>query len=95
MNEAVLAGAATARAKLVFADNLYMYTPPAGGPLTEDAPQRPTSRKGAVRKALADRGGSTSPGPCTTSRTSRGGWPRWRRTTVPTAGRGSCRPRPR
>jgi nucleoside-diphosphate-sugar epimerase len=55
MNEAVIAGASAAGAKLVFADNLYMYTPPAAGPLTEDAPQRPTSRKGAVRKALADR----------------------------------------
>lgn len=54
MNEAVLAGATAAEAKLVFADNLYMYAPPEG-PLTEDAPQRPTSRKGAVRLALADR----------------------------------------
>ncbi len=54
MNDAVLAGAAAAEAKLVFADNLYMYAPP-DGPLTEDAPQRPTSRKGAVRLALADR----------------------------------------
>lgn len=54
MNEAVIAGAAAAGAKLVFADNLYMYSPPSG-PLTEDAPREPTSRKGAVRRALADR----------------------------------------
>jgi nucleoside-diphosphate-sugar epimerase len=55
LNEAVLAGAAAAGAKLVVADNLYPYAPPVGGPLTEDAPQRPTSRKGAVRLALATR----------------------------------------
>ncbi len=55
MNEAVIAGAAAAGAKLVFADNLYCYAPPTDGPLTEDAPLRPTSRKGAVRLALADR----------------------------------------
>jgi len=54
LNEAVVGGAADAGAKLVFADNLYMYAPP-DGPLTEDAPQRPTSRKGTVRWALADR----------------------------------------
>ncbi len=54
MNEAVLAGAAAAGAKLVVADNLYTYAPPRG-PLTEDAPQRPASRKGAVRLALATR----------------------------------------
>lgn len=54
MNEAVIAGAAAAGAKLVVADNLYMYSPPRG-PLTEDAPQEPTSRKGAVRLAVANR----------------------------------------
>lgn len=55
MNEAVIAGAAAAGAKLVFADNLYCYAPPTDGALTEDAPQRPSSRKGAVRRAMANR----------------------------------------
>lgn len=54
MNEAAIAGAAAAGAKLVFADNLYSYAPPDAA-LTEDAPERPTSRKGAVRLALASR----------------------------------------
>ena len=54
MNEAVIAGAAAAGAKLVFADNLYSYAPPTAV-LTEAAPERPTSRKGEVRRALADR----------------------------------------
>lgn len=53
LNEAVLDGAAAAGAKLVLADNLYAYAPPTG-PLTEDSPQRPTSRKGAVRLRLAE-----------------------------------------
>ncbi len=54
MNEAVLAGAVAAGAKLVVADNLHTYAP-SRGPLTEDAPQRPTSRKGTVRLALTTR----------------------------------------
>ena len=54
MNEAVLAGAAETGAKLVFADNLYAYSPPTAA-LTEDAPRRPTSRKGTLRRALSDR----------------------------------------
>ncbi|MCO1659793.1 NAD-dependent epimerase/dehydratase family protein [Pseudonocardia humida] len=53
LNEAALIGAAAAGAKLVLADNLYAYAPPTG-PLTEDTPQQPTSRKGAVRLRLAD-----------------------------------------
>lgn len=54
MNEAIIAGAARAEAKLVFADNLYMYGP-IEGPISEDTPQRPTSTKGQTRLALADR----------------------------------------
>ncbi|MDH5278534.1 MAG: NAD-dependent epimerase/dehydratase family protein [Actinomycetota bacterium] len=40
-------------ARLVFADNLYMYEPVAG-PIREDSPQHPTSRKGRVRREMAD-----------------------------------------
>lgn len=37
---------------LVFFDNVYMYGP-AEGPMTEETPFRPTSKKGAVRAAIA------------------------------------------
>ena len=40
LTEAVLDGAAAAGAKLVFADNLYMYGPP-NGPMTEQTPSAP------------------------------------------------------
>jgi nucleoside-diphosphate-sugar epimerase len=40
-------------AKLVVADNLYMYWPIAG-PISEATPQQPTNRKGRVRKDCAD-----------------------------------------
>ncbi|HEY7668530.1 MAG TPA: NAD-dependent epimerase/dehydratase family protein [Actinomycetota bacterium] len=53
MNRAIVDATAQAGAKLVFADNLYLYGP-VRGPLTEDSPQEPTTRKGAVRKRLAD-----------------------------------------
>jgi nucleoside-diphosphate-sugar epimerase len=48
-------GEAVARegAKLVVADNLYMYWPIAG-PISEASPQQPTSRKGRIRKDSAD-----------------------------------------
>jgi nucleoside-diphosphate-sugar epimerase len=53
MNRAIVAATAAAGAKLVFADNLYMYGS-AEGAMTEDTPVRPNSRKGAVRAAMAD-----------------------------------------
>jgi nucleoside-diphosphate-sugar epimerase len=53
MTLAVLDGAAAAGAKLVFADNLYMYGPP-DGPMTEDTPQRAQGSKGRTRIAMAD-----------------------------------------
>ena len=46
-----LAGAEAAGAKLVMADNLYVYAPTTQ-PLTEDLPWAPVTRKGAVRKAM-------------------------------------------
>ncbi|MER5766262.1 NAD-dependent epimerase/dehydratase family protein [Streptomyces sp. NPDC001985] len=54
LTEAVVDGASAAGAKLVFADNLYLYEP-ADGPVSEETPRRPTSRKGSVRKEMADR----------------------------------------
>ncbi|HYN51975.1 MAG TPA: NAD-dependent epimerase/dehydratase family protein [Thermoleophilaceae bacterium] len=50
---AVLDGAAAAGAKLVFADNLYVYGPPEG-PMTEETPQGAQGRKGRTRIEMAD-----------------------------------------
>ena len=52
LTEAVLDGAAAAGAKLVFADNLYMYGPP-NGPMTEQTPQRAQGPKGRTRVEMA------------------------------------------
>jgi nucleoside-diphosphate-sugar epimerase len=52
LTRAVLDGAAEAGAKLVFADNLYVYGPPEG-PMTEEAPQRAQGKKGRIRIEMA------------------------------------------
>jgi nucleoside-diphosphate-sugar epimerase len=52
MTQAVIDGAAAARAKLVFADNLYVYGPP-DGPMTEQTPQRAQGKKGRTRIEMA------------------------------------------
>ncbi len=51
MMAGAIAGASAAGAKLVFADNLYLY-PPTTQPITEDLPWAPVTRKGKVRKQL-------------------------------------------
>ncbi|MBC8162294.1 MAG: NAD-dependent epimerase/dehydratase family protein [Roseiflexaceae bacterium] len=53
LNRGVLAGAAAAGAKLVVMDNLYMYGPTGGRPLTEDLPYAAKTRKGRVRAQMA------------------------------------------
>jgi nucleoside-diphosphate-sugar epimerase len=53
MNRAVIDAAASTGAKLVFADNLYMYAPGAS-PITEDTPATATTKKGRVRAAMAE-----------------------------------------
>jgi nucleoside-diphosphate-sugar epimerase len=53
MTSAVLEGAAAAGAKLVFADNLYVYGPP-DGPMTEETPQRAPGKKGRTRVEMAN-----------------------------------------
>jgi nucleoside-diphosphate-sugar epimerase len=53
LTQAVLDGAAAAGAKVVFADNLYVYGPP-DGPMTEETPQRAQGKKGRVRIEMAD-----------------------------------------
>ncbi len=50
----VLEGAAWAGAKLVVMDNLYMYGPTGGKPLTEDMPYAATTGKGKVRAKMAE-----------------------------------------
>lgn len=52
MMEGIIEGAASAGAKLVFGDNLYMYGP-VSGPITEDLPYAATGRKGRVRARIA------------------------------------------
>ena len=54
MTDAIIEGAAAAGAKLVFADNLYMYGP-SPQPMTEDTPQKATSRKGKTRILMAEK----------------------------------------
>src|SRR5215471_1943625 len=53
MQAAIIQGAAAANAKLVVAENLYMYGPVAG-PITEVLPFHPTTRKGQVRAQMAE-----------------------------------------
>jgi nucleoside-diphosphate-sugar epimerase len=53
MTGAVLDGAAEAGAKLVFADNLYVYGVP-HGPMSEETPQRAQGKKGRTRIQMAD-----------------------------------------
>ncbi|NUW37684.1 NAD-dependent epimerase/dehydratase family protein [Nonomuraea sp. SMC257] len=52
MTDAVRQGAAASGAKLVFADNLYMYGP-VSGPMTEDMPYAAENPKGRVRAEMA------------------------------------------
>lgn len=53
MMENIIAGASGAGARLVYADNCYMYAP-TSQPMTEDLPYAPVTRKGRVRKQLAE-----------------------------------------
>lgn len=52
LQRAILAGAAANGAKLVVGDNLYMYGR-CSGPLREDSPINPHTKKGKVRAAMA------------------------------------------
>ncbi len=49
----VLEGAASAGAKLIAMENLYMYGPTDGRLITEDLPHAPNTRKGAVRAMMS------------------------------------------
>ena len=52
LNRNVIAAAAAAGARIVFADNLYMYGPDAGL-MTEDTPHHASDKKGQLRSRLA------------------------------------------
>ncbi len=54
LQRTILAAAEGTGASVVLADNLYCYLPEAGTAITESTAERPTSRKGAVRKKMAD-----------------------------------------
>lgn len=54
LQQGVLAGAIAAGAKLVAIENVYMYGPTAGRPLTEDLPYAATTRKGRTRARMAE-----------------------------------------
>jgi nucleoside-diphosphate-sugar epimerase len=54
MTGSITEGAAAAGAKLVFADNLYMYGPDSQQPMTEETPQEATGKKGMVRIRMAE-----------------------------------------
>jgi nucleoside-diphosphate-sugar epimerase len=49
----ILQAAASQGARLIVADNLYMYGDTRGAPITEDLPYAATTRKGRVRAAMA------------------------------------------
>ncbi len=53
LQSAIVEGVARSGAKLIVAENLYMYGPVAG-PIHEDLPMNPSTRKGRVRAAMAE-----------------------------------------
>ena len=55
MMEAVIAAAKATGARILFPGNVYNYGPDAWSHITEDAPQNPKTRKGAIRVTLEKR----------------------------------------
>lgn len=55
MLDNTVAAAEAAQARIVFPGTIYNYAPSAGPLLTEDTPQQPRTRKGALRVALEAR----------------------------------------
>jgi nucleoside-diphosphate-sugar epimerase len=54
LQTSILEGAASNNAKLVIADNLYMYGDPNSQTITETSPQHPHTKKGKLRKQMAE-----------------------------------------
>ncbi len=54
MMRGFIEGMMGSKARIIYADNLYMYGPNPGAPLTEDLSNRPAAHKGQVRGEVAD-----------------------------------------
>lgn len=54
LQRSILGAAEQTGACVVLADNLYCYRPQPGAVITEATPEQPLTRKGTVRKAMAD-----------------------------------------
>lgn len=54
LQKSILAGAAAAGAKLIVAENIYVYGRPEHGPLTETSPLHAHTRKGKIRLAMTE-----------------------------------------
>jgi nucleoside-diphosphate-sugar epimerase len=54
LQNSILEGAASNNAKLVIADNLYMYGDPNGHTIRETSPEKPHTKKGRLRKQMAE-----------------------------------------
>jgi nucleoside-diphosphate-sugar epimerase len=54
LQRSILAAAVRVGASVVLADNLYGYSAPHGGTITDNSPRQATTRKGKVRAAMAD-----------------------------------------
>ena len=54
LQDAVVDAASAAGARLVVLENLYMYGPSGGAPMTESSPVNPTSTKSAVRAEMSE-----------------------------------------
>jgi len=54
LQRSILNATVRAGADLVIADNLYMYGDPKGAVIFDSSPERPVTKKGRVRKAMAD-----------------------------------------
>jgi nucleoside-diphosphate-sugar epimerase len=55
LQDAVVAAASAAGARLVALENLYAYGDTGGAPMTEDTPARPENEKGATRAAMSQK----------------------------------------
>jgi len=54
LQKGIVEGAASVKAKLVVLENVYMYGPTHGKPMTEDMPYSAKTRKGITRANMAD-----------------------------------------
>ena len=54
LQEAILTAAIQCKAKMIAAENLYIYGMPGKDPFTETMPYRPCSKKGRVRAAMTE-----------------------------------------